>query len=63
MNLRRHISCWVKPLPSDQENILEAVTVELHHGSEVVRERFTLSSLQCFDELLDGLICDVLDVF
>lgn len=50
-------------LPSDEQNVLEAVAVELRHGGQVVRERLTLSSLQRFDKLLDGLICDVLDVF
>jgi hypothetical protein len=53
----------LRALPSDEQNVLEAEAVELRHGGQVARERFTLSSLQSFDELLDGLICDVLDVF
>jgi hypothetical protein len=56
-------SCGLRALPSDEQNVLEAVTMELRHGRQVIRQCFTLSSLQRFDELLDGLICDVLDVF
>lgn len=50
----------LRTLPSDQQDVLEAVAVELRHGGQVVRERLTLSSLQRFDELLDGLICEFL---
>ena len=53
----------LRVLPIDEQNVLEAVAVELRHGGQVVRERFTLSSLQRLDELLDSLICNVPDVF
>ena len=52
----------LRTLASDQLNVLEVAPVESRHGCEVVRERIPLFGLSRFDGLLDGLICDFLDV-
>jgi ABC-type glutathione transport system ATPase component len=63
VNLRSSDAGRCRALPSDHENILKAVCVESGNCCQIAGQSFALACVERGDELLDGLICNLFDVF
>ena len=58
----RHMRCsWL--LGCDEHHVSETIAVESANRRKVLRQRFASALVERRDELLDGLICNFLDVF